>query len=266
MCVLAALTGAFGPVPDVVVSGVNDGHNLGRAVLHSGTVGAALTARMLQVPALAVSAPSRAATHQALGGPEADRRAADLVARLLARLDGWPAAALNVNLPAGEWHELRPAVLSSSGAIRLSVGGDRSVTIELETSVDEPDPAGTESWPTDRSLVARGIASITPLSPVTVAATDGQVADLTTAGTTRVVTPSKPRHGGPMTASPEETTDGRSDEPGDSSERPGDPAADDRGTETAEPEELDASLEDIPKVFPHGSAHPTSDADAPPPG
>ena len=40
---LAAADGAFGPAPEVVLSGVNLGANLGRAILHSGTVGAALT-------------------------------------------------------------------------------------------------------------------------------------------------------------------------------------------------------------------------------
>src|SRR3989442_413374 len=42
--VRAAMTGAFGDPPDIVLSGVNHGPNTGRAVLHSGTVGAALTA------------------------------------------------------------------------------------------------------------------------------------------------------------------------------------------------------------------------------
>ena len=40
----AAITGAFGAPPDLVLSGINQGPNTGRAVLHSGTVGAALTA------------------------------------------------------------------------------------------------------------------------------------------------------------------------------------------------------------------------------
>src|SRR5215469_4750340 len=42
--VYAATGGAFGPVPDIVLSGINVGPNVGHAVLHSGTVGAALTA------------------------------------------------------------------------------------------------------------------------------------------------------------------------------------------------------------------------------
>ena len=51
----AALTGAFGERPDVVLSGINRGPNTGHAVLHSGTVGAALTASTFGLPALAMS-------------------------------------------------------------------------------------------------------------------------------------------------------------------------------------------------------------------
>jgi 5'-nucleotidase len=53
--VYAGCMGAFGPAPDIVASGVNPGMNYGHLVLHSGTVGAALTARELGIPAVAVS-------------------------------------------------------------------------------------------------------------------------------------------------------------------------------------------------------------------
>ena len=53
--VLAACLGAFGDIPDVVVAGINPGANTGHLVIHSGTVGAALTAAGLDVPAIAVS-------------------------------------------------------------------------------------------------------------------------------------------------------------------------------------------------------------------
>jgi len=53
--VYAGLLGAFGPRPDAVASGINPGANTGHLVLHSGTVGAALTAAAVGVPALAVS-------------------------------------------------------------------------------------------------------------------------------------------------------------------------------------------------------------------
>lgn len=52
---LIALHGAFGPPPSVVLSGVNRGANAGRAVLHSGTVGAAFTAATNGCRAMAVS-------------------------------------------------------------------------------------------------------------------------------------------------------------------------------------------------------------------
>ncbi len=53
--VYAGLLGAFGPRPDAVASGINPGANTGHLVLHSGTVGAALTAAAVGVPAIAVS-------------------------------------------------------------------------------------------------------------------------------------------------------------------------------------------------------------------
>jgi 5'-nucleotidase len=53
--VYAGCVGAFGPGPDIVASGVNAGLNYGHLVLHSGTVGAALTAKVLGCSAVAVS-------------------------------------------------------------------------------------------------------------------------------------------------------------------------------------------------------------------
>jgi 5'-nucleotidase len=55
LCVLAARLGGFGEPPGLVVSGINPGCNTGRAVLHSGTVGAALTAANFGGRGLAVS-------------------------------------------------------------------------------------------------------------------------------------------------------------------------------------------------------------------
>ncbi len=53
--VLLARLGAFGEPPDIVLSGINPGLNVGRAVYHSGTVGATLTARNGQIHGIAVS-------------------------------------------------------------------------------------------------------------------------------------------------------------------------------------------------------------------
>ena len=53
--VFAACLGAFGDLPDLVASGINPGANTGHLVLHSGTVGATLTAAGYGIPGLAVS-------------------------------------------------------------------------------------------------------------------------------------------------------------------------------------------------------------------
>ena len=55
LCVMFARLGAFGPLPDLIVSGINPGANVGRSVYHSGTVGAALTGRNGHIPGIAVS-------------------------------------------------------------------------------------------------------------------------------------------------------------------------------------------------------------------
>jgi len=54
-CVHLALTGFFTPMADIVVSGINDGANLGDDILYSGTVAAAMEGRYLGLPAIAVS-------------------------------------------------------------------------------------------------------------------------------------------------------------------------------------------------------------------
>lgn len=55
LAVTAAMLGAFGRTPDLVVSGPNAGINTGHSIIHSGTVGAALTARTFKSKGLAVS-------------------------------------------------------------------------------------------------------------------------------------------------------------------------------------------------------------------
>jgi 5'-nucleotidase len=55
LCVMFARLGVFGGVPDLVVSGINPGANVGRAVYHSGTIGAALTARSGRISGIAIS-------------------------------------------------------------------------------------------------------------------------------------------------------------------------------------------------------------------
>src|SRR5580698_3223634 len=55
LAVILACVGGFGPRPDLVLSGINLGVNVGRSALHSGTVGAALTAAHFGLRSVAVS-------------------------------------------------------------------------------------------------------------------------------------------------------------------------------------------------------------------
>ncbi len=69
---LTGMRGAFGPTPDIVLSGINNGPNTGYAVLHSGTVGAALTASTFGARAMAVSLNVRTRTVSGAGVPASD--------------------------------------------------------------------------------------------------------------------------------------------------------------------------------------------------
>lgn len=93
LAVKAACAGALDWQPDLVVSGINPGLNTGRMVLHSGTVGAALTAVSHDIPGLAVS------TSDTDTGFETAAVLAGWVVEL-ADASPLPAIALNLNVPA----------------------------------------------------------------------------------------------------------------------------------------------------------------------
>ncbi len=119
--VLAATRGWLDPMPDLVLSGVNHGANVGRAIVHSGTVGAALTASVNGIRGLALSLD--VGLHPA--GPPHWEAAAHLVPDLLALLiDGPPDAVLTVNVPdrpVTALRELRVARLAELGTVQTRV-------------------------------------------------------------------------------------------------------------------------------------------------
>jgi 5'-nucleotidase len=161
--VVAALSGWLDPVPDLVLSGINHGANVGRAVLHSGTVGAVLTAAVHDVRGLAVSLD--VALH-----PTGERcwDAADaLFPRVLDLLLDAPAGtSLSLNVPdrpSAEHRELRSARLAAFGSVQARVdevadGGLRLGEIEVG---DEPEEG------TDGALLAAGHPTLTALRSVT---------------------------------------------------------------------------------------------------
>jgi 5'-nucleotidase len=114
---LAAMTGRFGSVPDVVLSGINDGANLGTAVPHSGTLGAALVGGVHGARAMAVSI--AAEDHDTMLRWQT---AADVTSVLLpALLDAPAKTVLNLNVPNLEPQQLAPlrrAALSNAGIVQ----------------------------------------------------------------------------------------------------------------------------------------------------
>ena len=152
LCVLAAMLGGFGTRPDIVVSGINAGANTGRAVLHSGTVGAALTALNFGVPGLAVSQvasdPPQWASAAALAVAVAERTA-----------DLRPPIVLNLNVPGVGLSDIRGVVVASldpGGAVQAAMVERESGILELLMPERSSPRDGT-----DAAELAAGRATIT---------------------------------------------------------------------------------------------------------
>lgn len=157
LAVLTAQLGAFDVTFDAVVSGINAGSNTGRAILHSGTVGAVLTGQNFGLSGLAVSVQSGDRWHW----DTAASLACDVL-RLLS--DAPPRSALNLNAPACPLSDVRGvrwARLAPFGEVRSALegaGDGRFQFVLRETGSDEdfePD--------TDQGLLRRGYASLTTL-------------------------------------------------------------------------------------------------------
>ncbi|KZB86564.1 5'/3'-nucleotidase SurE [Amycolatopsis regifaucium] len=157
---LAAAQGTFGEPPEIVLSGVNHGANVGRAILHSGTVGAALTASINGARALAVSLDV---------GLEPGPRphwdtAVAVAATLFDRLTELPAGTvLNLNVPdRAEAGPPKRTGLAEFGAVRSHVqnGEDGAFTVAAVTVEGELSPGS------DARLLSEGHATVTALNSV----------------------------------------------------------------------------------------------------
>jgi 5'/3'-nucleotidase len=157
-CVRLALNALMPKKPDVVISGINRGENLGMVVYYSGTLGAAREAVMSGIPAIAVSMQ---------GDSERDYVAtAAYVHTLLDRLQSLNLLKrgffLNVNLPAGERKGVRVTRLSfTAGRIiyqrRNDAQGHTYYVQSWEATLDDDD--GTDVW-----AFVRGYITMTPLT------------------------------------------------------------------------------------------------------
>jgi 5'/3'-nucleotidase len=156
-----AVRAAFGPEPDLLLSGINRGPNTGKAILHSGTVGAAMTAARHGIRAAAFSLDDP--------GPQADPQweTAEAVAAevipVLAALP--PGQLLNVNvpnIPLAQLRGIRTGSLAATGAVEVTVTGRGDDYLQVTMAASGPAAAGTDS-----ALLSSGYASVTALVPIT---------------------------------------------------------------------------------------------------
>jgi 5'-nucleotidase len=159
-CVHLAISGFFDFDHDMVVSGINDGANLGDDVLYSGTVAAAVEGRFLGLPTLAISLVVRDGRHF----DTAARVAGELVARLV-RTPLHSSMILNVNVPDLPYERLR--------GFRVTRLGHRH---RSESVIRASDPRGRPVYwvgpagegadageGTDFAAIAADCVSVTPL-------------------------------------------------------------------------------------------------------
>lgn len=159
-CVHLAVTGMLDTQPDMVVSGVNHGANMGDDTIYSGTVAAATEGYLLGVPAIAVSLVGKSATHF----ETAARVARECVERFM-RAPLRAPVLLNVNVPDLPYESLRGVRTTRLGKRHraepvIKDANPRGETIYWVGAAGEAADAGEG---TDFHAVANGFVSVTPL-------------------------------------------------------------------------------------------------------
>jgi 5'-nucleotidase len=155
-----AVTGLLDKMPDMVVSGINAGANMGDDVLYSGTIAAAMEGRHLGLPAIAVSMDSYTPSHY--------ETAAKAVVKLLTDLNEASFAAntiLNINVPDIPWSEIKGFKATRLGNRHKSEG----MIVQQDPRGDPmywvgpPGEAQDAGEGTDFYAVSQHYVSITPL-------------------------------------------------------------------------------------------------------
>ena len=159
-CVHLAVTGMLERLPDMVVSGINHGANMGDVTIYSGTVAAATEGYLLGVPSMALSLVGKSPDDFAA----AAQVAMELARRFKARPFRCPVL-LNVNIPEGPY-----AALKGFKVTRLGRRHKAEPVIRTQSPRDETvywiGPAGAAQDAgegTDFAAVADGYVSVTPL-------------------------------------------------------------------------------------------------------
>lgn len=161
-CVHIALTGLLGYRPDLVVSGINNGANMGDDTIYSGTVGAAMEGYLFGIPAIAFSQTEKGWQHL----DAAAARARDFVQQMLAQdMVGQRPWLLNVNIPCRPLHELKAMKVCRLGRRHAAEAVITQTSPRGETMywIGAAGPAMDDSEGTDFHATAQGHVAVTPL-------------------------------------------------------------------------------------------------------
>ncbi len=159
-CVHLAVTGLLDHTPDIIVSGINNGANMGDDTIYSGTVAAATEGYLLGIPSIAVSLTSFEGKHFATAG----QIARELVERCLQRPFSEPVL-LNVNVPDLPAEAIKGTKVTRLGRRHRAEGAIKTQTPRGETVywIGPAGPAADAGEGTDFHATEHGFVSVTPL-------------------------------------------------------------------------------------------------------
>ncbi len=168
LCAIVGAIGSFNFQPDIILSGINAGANVGRSVLHSGTIGAILTGAQLGRSGLASSEQWGEDVHCDTAG--------EVAIDVLEHLLNAPARTLfnlNVpNLPPDQLKGVRRGRISTAGIVKAAgplAGGEPladegDLPLRLGAASPELGDVSDEDADEDGALLAAGYASLTPIT------------------------------------------------------------------------------------------------------
>jgi len=168
-CVHIAMTGLLGYRPDLVVSGINNGANMGDDTIYSGTVGAAMEGYLFGIPAIAFSQTEKGWAHI----DAAARRAREMVEQLLPLVEvvvagvspTVPPWLLNVNIPNLPYDQLKATRVARLGRRHAAERVITQTSPRGETMywIGGAGPAKDEGEGTDFHATKQGCVVVTPL-------------------------------------------------------------------------------------------------------
>jgi len=161
-CVHVALTGLLGYRPDLVISGINNGANMGDDTIYSGTVGAAMEGYLFGIPAIAFSQIEKGWAHIEAAAVKARELIQQMAQQQLVGSAPW---LLNVNIPNLPLEEIKPLKVCRLGRRHAAekVIMQPSPRGDLMYWIGSAGPAMDDAEGTDFHATAQGHVSLTPL-------------------------------------------------------------------------------------------------------